>query len=166
MRIYASELNLMMNLDQDIQISVPPSPQKRTTSPIRWKPGPSHKKRNYTLAAIAVFILYIYFYVDFSSKENVGKTFAQIFDLNNLPKNLVIISATLNPRYLFVLPISIASWKKLGVQPIVILVGDKSAFYSNKQSRTTLQMLDEQNAYIQFIEPKKISPTSMSQVSD
>ena len=63
------------------------------------------------------------------------------------------------------LPFTVASWKKLNIEPIVVFVGKEEDFYSNFQSNLTINLLKEMNTYIIFLEPKKLSQTSFSQVS-
>uniref|UniRef100_A0A914QXM2 Uncharacterized protein n=1 Tax=Panagrolaimus davidi TaxID=227884 RepID=A0A914QXM2_9BILA len=41
-------------------------------------------------------------------------------------KEVVILSSSFNLRYIFLLPFAASLWKKLGVQPIIILIGEKS----------------------------------------
>ena len=82
-----------------------------------------------------------------------------------MPKNiLALLPSTLNPRYLFPLPFTVESWNKLGVQCVVLLIGNESEFQSNTQSKETIKILKELNANIHFFEPKKIPAVSMSQV--
>lgn len=70
----------------------------------------------------------------------------------------------MDPRYLFVMPITAAAWIKLGVHPIVILIENNIKASSFLKIKSTIQLLKEMNVFMLFFKSKKISPTSLSQV--
>uniref|UniRef100_A0A914PAS5 Uncharacterized protein n=1 Tax=Panagrolaimus davidi TaxID=227884 RepID=A0A914PAS5_9BILA len=83
---------------------------------------------------------------------------------NNNASYFVLLPTTLNPRYLFPLPLAVESWKNIGVQPVTIFIGKESEFLLNNQSNDTLKFLKEQNVPVLFFEPKKLPEVSFSQI--
>uniref|UniRef100_A0A914YTV1 Nucleotide-diphospho-sugar transferase domain-containing protein n=1 Tax=Panagrolaimus superbus TaxID=310955 RepID=A0A914YTV1_9BILA len=75
-----------------------------------------------------------------------------------------MLSSSLKPRYLFLLPFTVASWKKLGVKSVVVLTDDEKEFELNGQAKKTIKLLKELNAHIIYLTPEKLSHTSLSQL--
>ena len=85
---------------------------------------------------------------------------------NNDPlKHLVILSSTINPRYLFVLPFTVASWKHLNTDAIVVLVVNEQEIKTKNYSRVAIELLEGLGAKIIYLSSERLSPVSLSQVS-
>uniref|UniRef100_A0A914PGB8 Uncharacterized protein n=1 Tax=Panagrolaimus davidi TaxID=227884 RepID=A0A914PGB8_9BILA len=75
-----------------------------------------------------------------------------------------MLSSSLKPRYLFLLPFTVASWNKLGVESVVVLTDDEKEFEKNGQAKETIKLLKELNAHIIYLMPERLSHTSLSQL--
>ena len=65
---------------------------------------------------------------------------------------------------MFLLPFTVKSWERIGVKAVVILIGKEAAFNIDKRSKETIQILNEMGTHIIYLQPERLSPTSLSQV--
>jgi hypothetical protein len=112
----------------------------------------------YFLLSILLFLL---FYVNFKSDASI---YSHPFFAATKKENVAILSSSLKPRYLFLLPFTVASWNKINVSTIIFLIGDQNEFERNKQAATTINFLKTMNTKIIYLKSEKLSPVSLSQI--
>uniref|UniRef100_A0A7E4W7U1 Glycosyltransferase family 8 protein n=1 Tax=Panagrellus redivivus TaxID=6233 RepID=A0A7E4W7U1_PANRE len=81
------------------------------------------------------------------------------------PRIAAILAVTLHKRYLFTLPFAVAAWQKLGVEPIVIIVGDYNVLLRQHQSKTAIDLVLELGGRIHFIMNDTVAEATLSQTS-
>ena len=126
------------------------------------------------LLAIA-FILYYSYYVD-TSATNVQTMSAGNIGINILPFNAhqnngtkyaVITASTPSGNeslsYVFYLPLTVLSWKRIGYETIVILIGTETQWTGSKVLHLVLTYL-KRCATVQFIDAKRQDQVLLSQV--
>uniref|UniRef100_A0A7E4W092 Glycosyltransferase family 8 protein n=1 Tax=Panagrellus redivivus TaxID=6233 RepID=A0A7E4W092_PANRE len=81
------------------------------------------------------------------------------------PRIASILTVSPSKRYLFVLPFVVAAWQKLGVEPIVIVVGDPDKLQKQHQAKLTIEILIELGAQVHFIQNETTTAPTLSQTS-
>jgi hypothetical protein len=122
------------------------------------------KKRFYSIFCVIVCaVVFIYIHTDLDYHTHFYNGFSNIQPIQH-KKYFVILSTSLKARYMFLLPFNVASWNKLGISAIIFLIGSQKEFEGHPKARATIKILQTMDVQIIFLESKRTSSVTMSQV--
>ena len=81
------------------------------------------------------------------------------------PDVYAILSSDIDFNYLFPLPLVILSWRRIGVNSIVILIGTREEFETNTKLAFILRTIEQMNVQVFFMSSKMTSTFTLAQTA-